>query len=91
MKFINEERNKAVITTRFVMRDKSPVVYVSYDEDGDWQFFGTEEITTDDAAVISVLQILALCPALAELPDMKPGTAAYRENESSEWILQEQE
>lgn len=88
MKLINEEKNKAVITTKHVMRDKSPIVYVSYDEDGDWQFFGIEDITTDDAAVISVSQILALCPALSELPDMKQGTAVHRENENSEWILQ---
>lgn len=88
MKLINEEKNKAVITTKHVMRDKSPIVYVSYDEDGDWQFFGIEDITTDDAAVISVSQNLALCPALSELPDMKQGTAVYRENENSEWILQ---
>lgn len=88
MKLINEENNKAVITTKHVMRDKSPIVYVSYDEDGDWQFFGIEDITTEDAAVISVSQILALCPALSELPDMKQGTAVYRENENSEWILQ---
>lgn len=87
MKQINEEKNKAVITTKHVMRDKSPIVYVSYDEDGDWQFFGIEDIITDDAAVISVSQILALCPALSELPDMKQGTAVYRENENSEWIL----
>lgn len=89
MKLIDEEKNRAVITTKFVMRDKSPVVYVSYDEDGDWQFFGTEEITTDDAAVISASEILDLCPALAGLPNMKPGESVWRENENSEWILQE--
>lgn len=91
MKLINEEKHKSVITTKFVIRDKSPIVSVSYDEDGDWQLFGTEEITTDDVAVISVSQILAFCPALAELPNMEQGTAVYRENENSEWILQEQD
>ena len=91
MKLINEEKHKSVITTKFVIRDKSPIVYVSYDEDGDWQLFGTEEITTDDVAVVSVSQILAFCAALAKLPNMEQGTAVYRENENSEWILQEQD
>ena len=44
MKPIDETRNKAVLTTRYVVKNNSPVVTVIYDEDGDWQFLGTEEI-----------------------------------------------
>ena len=49
MKPIDENRNKAILTTRYIIKNNSPVVTVIYDEDGDWQFLGAEEINKSDA------------------------------------------
>lgn len=43
MQRIDENPNKAVLTTRYVIKNNSPVVCVIYDEDGDWQFLGASD------------------------------------------------
>ena len=58
MKPIDENRNKAVLTTRYVVKNNSSVVTVIYDEDGDWQFLGAEEIDESDAVVLSMKEMI---------------------------------
>lgn len=84
MKLSEEIKNKPVITTRYVMDANSPITYVNYDEVGDWQFFGDEDITESDACVISVEQILALDDTLYFL-DLSPGQSAKRIDLDSDW------
>lgn len=84
MKLSEEVENKAVITTRYVMDANSPITYVCCDEDGDWQFFGDEDVTESDACVISVKQILSLDDTLHVL-DLSPGQAASRIDIDSPW------
>ncbi len=43
MQPIDENPNKAVLTTRYVIKNNSPIVCVIYDEDGDWQFWGASD------------------------------------------------
>lgn len=66
------------------MDANSPIIYVSYDESGDWQFFGDEDITESDTCVISVEQILALDDTLSFL-DLSPGQSAKRIDPDSDW------
>lgn len=86
MKLIEEPKNKAVITTRFVVNG-SIITFVSLDEDGDWQFFGDEDITENDAMVISIEQILKIDDTLAYIPDMRKGQSAFRLNKNSPWQI----
>lgn len=47
--------NLAVVTTRFIIDDNSPIVSVFKDDEGEWQFYGKEEnILEEDAQVISL-------------------------------------
>lgn len=85
MRLSEEIGNKPVITTRYVMDANSPITYVSYDEDGDWLFFGDEDVTDSDACVISVEQILALDDTLDSL-DLSPGQSAKRIDTDSDWF-----
>ena len=39
---IDENCYTATLTTRYVVKNNSPVVNVICDEDGDWQFLGAE-------------------------------------------------
>lgn len=84
MKLSEEIKNKPVITTRYVMDANSPITYVNYNEDGDWQFFGDEEATESDECVISVEQILELDESLDFL-DLSPGQSAKRIDIDSDW------
>jgi len=92
MKLKEEQRNKSVLTTSYVLTNGSPVTFVLYDEEGDWQLFGEEEVNEDeDAYLVSVDEILEMEPALKRLPDLQPGQAATREKDSTRWFIVEEE
>jgi len=84
MKLSDESDNKPVITTRYVMDANSLITYVICDEDGDWQFFGNEEVNESDVCVVSVKQILAMDDSLHSL-NLEPGQAAERKDIDSPW------
>lgn len=91
MKLKEENKNVAVLTTKHVLVNGSPVTYVYYDEDGEWQLFGDEEFDdSEDAYVVSVEEILEMEPALKRLPDMQKGQGAVREAGSTRWVLAEE-
>lgn len=92
MKLKEEQKNKSVLTTSYVLTNGSPVTFVLYDEDGDWQLFGEEDVTDDeDAYLVSVDEILEMEPALRKLPDLQPGQAATREKDNTRWFIVEEE
>ncbi|UKB82723.1 hypothetical protein LF887_17110 [Chryseobacterium sp. MEBOG06] len=75
-----------VITTRFVLENNSAIVSVFKDADGEWQFFGNEEnISEEDARVISLDEILQIDPTLKELLGIDNGSHAYREDDRDNW------
>lgn len=92
MKFKEEQKNKSVLTTSYVLTNGSPVTFVLYDEDGDWQLFGEEDVTDDeDAYLVSVDEMLEMEPALRKLPDLQAGQAATRKKDSTRWFIVEEE
>ncbi len=92
MKLKEENKNKTVLTTSYVLTNGSPVTFVLYDEDGDWQLFGEDEVSEDeDAYLVSVEEILEMEPMLKRLPDLQPGQAATREKDGYKWFLVEEE
>lgn len=92
MKLKEESKNKSILTTSYVLTNGSPVTFVLYDEDGDWQLFGDDETNEDeDAYLVSVEEILEMEPALRKLPDMQPGQAVAREKNSTRWYFVEEE
>lgn len=92
MKLKEEPGNKSVLTTSYVLTAGSPVTFVLYDEDGDWQLFGEDEVSDDeDAYLVSVDEMLEMEPVLRKLPDLQPGQAATREIDSPRWIIVEEE
>lgn len=92
MKLKEENKNKSVLTTSYVLTNGSPVTFVLYDEDGDWQLFGDDETDEDeDAYLVAVEEILEMEPALRKLPDMQPGQAVVREKDSTRWHFVEEE
>lgn len=87
MKITEEDKNKSAITTKYVVNNNSIIVSVFYDEDGDWQFLGEEEVSEEDAIVVSIQEMIDIDKSLVNLPDLKEGESAYRKNKESIWII----
>jgi hypothetical protein len=77
--------NKPVFTTKFVIEDRSEIVYVAHDKEGDWQFFSEEDASEQDARIISINEILELDGSLKEILWIPEGTEAWREGVGKEW------
>jgi len=77
--------NKPVFTTKFVIEDRSEIIYVAHDKEGDWQFFSREDASEQDARIISINEILELDGSLKEILWIPEGTEAWREGVGKEW------
>jgi len=82
-----ESLTKAVFTTVYVIENNSPIIYVSHDMDGDWQFFGAEKgVEMDKARIVALGEIIERDPSVKEVLDMPKGTNAHRKSPESEWV-----
>lgn len=82
--------NTAVVSTKQVVDDHQPILYVSHeeDEDGDslWQFHpGINCFQMEDALIVSLGSILQLDQTLFTLADLEIGYYATRERVGAPW------
>jgi len=76
----------AVFTTKFVIDESSPILFVYHDEDGSWQFHGKEDnIKEADMRIVGLGEILEIDNSIWDLKDMSPGFEAFRSSKVSEW------
>jgi hypothetical protein len=80
----------AVITTKFVLENNSPIVSVFKDSEGDWQFFGKEQgIVEEDSRVVSLEEILQIDPSIEELINMDNESHAWRKALGEIWNIED--
>lgn len=84
MRLPDESENKTVVTSRYVIDANSLITYVSRDDNGDWQFWGNEDVNESDTCIVSVKEILAIDDSLYFL-DLSPGQSAERIDIDSSW------
>lgn len=78
--------NMATITVRQIIEEGEPILYVTHDaDDGGWQFLTGGDVSTDDAMVVSLEEMLKHDPTLAELAKLEPGWTAARQDVGSPW------
>jgi hypothetical protein len=83
-----ENLNIHVFTTKFVLKEKSPILKVFHDDEGDWQFIGKEiDLKEEDAMVVSLKEILEYDPSLRKVLSLPVGNMAHRANSTSDWIF----
>ncbi len=83
---LSVQEDKAVITCSHIVDDKSPILYVERDSEGDWQFLcGNGDHTAKDAKVISLKQALQLDKTLKHLLAIPKGAGALRRTVDSKW------
>lgn len=75
----------AVISLKRIVQHGHPILYVSHDDDGAWQFLDGEDVSTEDATVLSLSSIVKLDPTLVELADLPSGQKAWRRTQCSPW------
>jgi hypothetical protein len=85
-----EGSNRAVFTTKPVIHDGLPVLLVSHDKDGAWQFLCGMTNEVDDAAVVPLGSILQRDHTLVDLADLPEGWQARREKIGSAWKRKKQ-
>ncbi|MCA9237031.1 MAG: hypothetical protein KDA44_16270 [Planctomycetales bacterium] len=84
--------NCAAITLRSIVFDGQPILHITHDsDDHSWQFLGLADADPDNAAVVSMQEIVALDPSVTAVADMPPGWHAWRESVGSPWQRAPQE
>ena len=77
----------ACFTCRHVLEQHRPILYVSHDEDGYWQFLCGGSHTEADVKIVSLAEILKIDSSVAALVELDYGECAEAENEDSDWIV----
>jgi hypothetical protein len=81
-----DSTNTVTITTRQVLHEGRPVLFVSHDSDGTWQILCGTTIDKEDALVISLWEALQSDRSIASLADMPRGWSARRRSPEDSWI-----
>ena len=82
--------NTAVFTTRKIVNEGMPILYVSHDEDDDaWQFHHDSNVNIEDAMIISLEMMISLDNTLNQLVDLPLGWIATRKSIYDSWNKRE--
>ena len=84
--FVDDPPNVAVITTRGVVDGTDWIALASLDQDdGDWQFIGSEGPREDQAMVVSLRSVFETDSSIGELADLPLGWRAWRMGPDQPW------
>ena len=81
----HEGKNRATFTTRLVLEQNLPILLVSHDEDGDWQFLCGTTNRPEDGRIVSLGCIFEQDQTLGEVADLPEGWMASRLEIGAEW------
>jgi len=84
--------NLGVYTTRQVIKEGKPILWVSHDkEDGDWQFLCQTTRDPEDVLLVSLREVVNHDPSVNKLFDLPIGWNATRALQDEPWELVENE
>ncbi len=80
--------NQAVFTTKYVMKEGSPILFIYHFEDGSWQFSGIENDISDEAImVVGLSEIVEKDKSIIDVLKMPLGFEAIRRDKNSSWQI----
>ncbi len=79
--------NTACFTCRHVLNNGKPILYISHDEDGYWQFLCGGQHIVSDARIVSLAEILEIDATITDLAQLDYGEYAEAKDEKSDWIV----
>ncbi len=78
--------NLAVVTVRSIIERGRPTLQVVHDADGEWQFLDGEDVTEEDARVVSLHHAISRDASLRNLIMSLPtGWQAWRSGPDQPW------
>ncbi len=79
--------NTRAFTFKSIVNKTKPILYVSRDSEGDWQFMdgGTPDMT--DATIVALSEIVEVDPSVKELSNLKSGMKAARSTIQDKWKI----
>ncbi len=82
-----DDPRTACFTCCHVLEENKPILYVSHDEDGYWQFLCGKEHSQEEARIVSLATILSIDESVANLANLDYGTYAVSKSPTSNWII----
>lgn len=82
-----EIKETACLCCTHIIKDGDPVLYVSHDADGMWQFLCGKAHTEKDAQVVALEQVLHMDQTLNDLWEMPSGVSAERDSLGGTWVF----
>lgn len=80
-----DPENKPCFTCVHVLNKEKPILYVSHDADGDWQFLCGAEHDESEARVIGLKQATEIDTTVNDLYEMPLGVGAERDRVGAKW------
>lgn len=80
-----EAPNVAVFSVHDVVLGGKPILFVSHDKDGDWQFLTGDTARKQDAVIVGLKEIVERDPTVITLADLPPGWIATRRSANATW------
>jgi hypothetical protein len=78
-------------TLKQIINKESSINYIVHDIDDEWQFLDGDDVDMADLMIVSVEEVVAICPEIKEvLNDIPPGFCAIK-NETNAWVISEYE
>lgn len=85
----NDSPNTAVFTCAHVLEENMPILYVSHNEDGFWQFLCGMNHTESDASIVSLYEIYQTDNSIKDILSLDCNKTAERKDKNSKWIVRE--
>jgi hypothetical protein len=84
-----DRRNTAVFTTRGIVEEGKPILFVTHDQhDGAWEFHTRKTVRLSEARIVALDEIMVRDPSIGEVADLPPGWSAIRDSITSPWKRQ---
>lgn len=80
-----DPRNLAVFTLWEVLRRERPILHVTHDHDGYWQFLDGFDVNDRKPALVALEEIWKRDPSIEQLSEMPRGWQAYRSTVDDDW------
>ena len=78
--------DRAAFTTVHIIERGAPVLLVTHEIDGDWQFLPGTAVARDDMKVVCLSHLLDRDASVGELADLPRGWQAEREAQDKPWV-----
>lgn len=87
----DQPKNVACITLWKIIRDGAPILFVTHDDDGGWQFLDGSDLEDAKPAVVGLANMIKRDPSLLALADLPEGWRAWRTAPGAPWARKKME